>query len=274
MKLGMRGHDFGRMDIETLAKTIKGAGFDSVQLAPTKAIEGIEHFNDIKPKHLDDIAAAFNKAELDIRIYGCYIEPSLQDEAQRLEQVGYFIQGIKNCKAVGGYAIGTETTSLDVNAPADVREAAYQRLKDSVLRMVEVAEREAVLIAIEPVAEHVLNTPALAKRLLDEVQSEYLGIIFDPVNLVLPSTIQDQRQIYQSLFDLLGDKVAVLHMKDIDIENNEKAWRLIGKGLIDYPFIIDWLHKNKPDTHVLREIIMWDTHKQDLETMKKLTGGL
>ena len=39
--LGARGHDFGRLDPETLFSSIGQAGFACTQLAFTKAVEGV-----------------------------------------------------------------------------------------------------------------------------------------------------------------------------------------------------------------------------------------
>ena len=270
MKLGMRGHDFGRMSISELAESIKAAGFGCLQLAPTKAIEGIERFGDITPALIERIKDEFELKDLKIAVYGCYIEPSLEDETDRLAQVEYFVQGIKWAKILGAEIIGTETTHLDIASAPDVREAAYLRLKDSLIRMAKAAEKEGMDIGIEPVAEHVLNTPELALRLLSEVGSPCIKIIFDPVNLVLPSTIDRQREIYDSMFNFLGDKIAVVHMKDMVIQNGQKVWQKIGEGLIDYPYIFEWINKNKPDIPLLREIVRKDSCEQDRQAMIRL----
>lgn len=269
MKIGVRAHDFGRMSAKNLANTVKNAGFDCVQLAFTKAIEGINHFNDITTKHLEEAAEAFNQADLEISVYGCYVEPSYTDTTNRLQQVGYFIDGIANAKRLGVPVIGTETTHFNINATTAEREVVYKLLKDSVLRMVEVAEKEDVIIGIEPVAEHTLNTPQLTRRLLDEVGSDKLKIIFDPVNLVLPDTIDQQATIFNEMFNLLGNDIVAMHIKDIVIENGEKVWRKIGDGVIDYNgLIIPWLKENKPDMRLLREGVMLDSYSDDKKSMQ------
>ena len=40
MKIGVRVHDFGKSNAETLAKKAKEVGFEAVQLVLNKAIEG------------------------------------------------------------------------------------------------------------------------------------------------------------------------------------------------------------------------------------------
>ncbi|MCL2197481.1 MAG: sugar phosphate isomerase/epimerase [Defluviitaleaceae bacterium] len=268
MKVGVRAHDFGRQPVASLAANIREAGFECVQLAPTKAIEGIGSFADINLGHLDEALEAFSRQNLEITVLGCYIEPSVTDNEQRLKNVEIFRQNITNAKRLGIKIVGTETTNMDINTPTAEREKIYALLKDSVLRMVEQAEKENVFVGIEPVAEHTLNTPQLTRRLLDEVKSDKLKIIFDPVNLVLPSTLFEQDKIFNELFTLCGEEIVAVHIKDIEIEYNEKMWREIGKGAINYSLIMPWLHKNKPDISILREGVKPESYARDLTVMK------
>jgi len=269
MKIGVRAHDFGRNSIENIVKIITEAGFTCTQLAPTKAIEGIANFADITENHIEKIQTAF--ADLEITVLGCYIEPSVTDKETRLKNVEIFKNNLTYAKKLGVKIVGTETTHLDTNTPQAEREKIYALLKDSVLRLAEHAEKENVFIGIEPVAEHTLNTPELTKRLLDEVNSNQLKIIFDPVNLVLPETISRQNEIFQQTFDLIGEEIVAVHIKDIVIENNQKVWREIGQGVIDYTQIMGWLLKNKPHVNMLREGVTRDSYENDLRVMLKMS---
>ena len=269
MKIGVRAHDFGRFSSLTKqAATIKKAGFDCVQYAPAKAIEGLEHFDDITPEVLHEIKSAFLQHDVEITVLGCYIEPALPDDNMRLDYVRIFKDNLAHAKFLGAPIVGTETTGLSIHATSAEREAAYARLKDSILRMAEKAEAENVVIGIEPVALHTLNSPAITRRLLDEVGSDKIKVIFDPVNLVLPHTIHQQDQIFTEMLELLGDKIAVMHMKDTEVENDQLAWRKIGEGVINYPLIYEWLKKNKPSMRLLREEAKMDSYHEDIMAME------
>jgi len=271
MKIGVRAHDFGRHSADKLATMIKEAGFDCVQLALTKAIEGINSFADITETHLEAVLAAFKQNDVEITVLGSYIEPSIPDKTERLKNIEIFKASLTNAKKLGVQIVGTETTSLDINTPAAEREKIYATLKDSVLRMVEHAEKEGVIFGIEPVAEHTLNTPELTRRLLDEVGSSKLKIIFDPVNLVLPHTIHQQDKIFQDVFHFIGDEIVVLHVKDTIIKDNQKTWCNIGEGEINHDLIFGWLRKNKPNISILREGVEMDSFKMDIDAMRKLS---
>ena len=268
MKIGVRGHDFGRREVPDLAAVIKGAGFECVQLAPAKAIERIEAISDINKKHINAIQKAFTEHDLEIAVLGCYIEPSIPNRVERLANVDLFKKNLLYANRLGIPIVGTETTHMDVNTNPVEREMAYLFLKDSVLRMVEKAVEDDVFVGIEPVAEHTLNSPSLARRLLDEVGSDKLKIIFDPVNLVLPETIGEQDMIWDETFELLGDDIFVVHVKDTIIKDGVKTWCKIGEGEINYPKIMAWLKENKPDIRLLREEARMDSYADDLKVMK------
>jgi len=270
MKVGVRAHDFGRHSADDLARIIKEAGFECVQLAPTKALVGVDGFDKIEP-YLDEIGTAFSKHDVEITVLGCYIEPSLTDDEERLKNVEIFKKSLSYAKQLGIKIVGTETTNLPLFTAPSEREKVYQILKDSVLRMVEQAEKESVYVGIEPVAEHTLNTPELTQRLFSEINSKQLKIIFDPVNLVLPSIINRQKEIFNELFRLVGNEIAVMHIKDIVAEDNQKVWCNIGAGIIDYGYILDWVKRFKPDMRLLREGVEMDSYKQDLKVMSEWT---
>ena len=272
MKIGVRAHDFGRMSPEDLSSCIRKAGFEAVQLAPTKAILGIRGWDDITPADLTAIQTGFARNQVEISILGCYIEPALPDKQARMQQVENFLLALSYAKELGVPFVGTETTRLDPFTEETLRPERYRNLKDSVLRMVEHAERLGVQVAIEPVADHTLNTAGLTRLLLDEVGSDCLKVIFDPVNLILEHTAELQTEVYEDFFRLLGEEIAVAHIKDIVFDHGEKVWRNIGQGSIDLNCVFRWLRQNKPQIAALREHVRPESSGIDLAAMKQLAG--
>jgi sugar phosphate isomerase/epimerase len=258
------------MPVAQLAKFIADAGFVCTQLAPAKAIQNVDKIADITPVLLDEIREAFAREGVEISVLGCYIEPSITDRDKRLENVALFRENLRHAAALGVPIVGTETTHFPIDAPAHEREIVYKLLLDSVLRMVEKAEQVGVCVGIEPVAEHTLNSPTLARRLLDDVQSDKLKIVFDPVNLLLPATFHEQARIFAETFSLLGEEIAAVHVKDVVIAGGEKVWRNIGAGGVDYGLIIPWLRAHKPGISLLREGVNPDSYALCRDAMKHM----
>ena len=55
MKIGVRAHDYGKMEIEDLARTLHETGYECAQLALPKAFIGIDSYEDINLEKIDRI---------------------------------------------------------------------------------------------------------------------------------------------------------------------------------------------------------------------------
>ena len=76
MIIGMRGHDFGRMEPRALAAAIRETGFEATQLAFTKAFPApAEQY--MTREALCDIREAFTG--LVLPVMGCYVSASDRD---------------------------------------------------------------------------------------------------------------------------------------------------------------------------------------------------
>ena len=272
MIIGARTHDFGVGEDISFAKRvelIKQCGYQSIQLAPAKALDEIPDIHGITMTHIEKIHETLTKASLPVSILGCYIEPAIDDEEERLRNVETFKNNIVFAKALGTSIVGTETTNLSM-LKENNRENAYARLLDSVKRMTETAEKEGVFIGIEPVAEHTVNGPEMMKRLIDDVGSDKIKVIFDGPNMLLPETIKQQDAIFESTYKLLGERMEIVHLKNFVIEGGQKETVALDKGVVDLSKILTWLNKNKPNIPVLREESTRATDASDIQFIKSL----
>ena len=113
MNIGVRAHDYGRHEPEELALILKNAGFDSCQLAMSKALNGMDaSVGKLNPGLCYNVRRAFEKHDIQISVLGCYIEPSLPDDEQRALQVARFCEHVMYARQLGANVIGTETTNF------------------------------------------------------------------------------------------------------------------------------------------------------------------
>ncbi len=264
MKIGVRAHDFGRHAPDALAGLVKAAGFETVQLAPHKALTGVDGMDDVHAACLDTARAAFAQAGVAIDVLGCYVEPASPDEAERARSVDLFVRGLRHAKRLGAPVVATETTRYSGDEAG--REARYQLLLGSVRRMAREAEPLGVTVGIEPVALHTLNSARLARRLLDEVASPALGIVFDPVNLLTRDNLNRQDEIWDACFALLGEHICAVHLKDVD---ESLEWQSIGAGLVHYDRIFDWLSQLNKNLPLLREEAKPESAQPDIHAIRR-----
>ncbi len=269
MRIGVRGHDYGCASPDEMARRISDAGFCCFQLALNKAIAGMKpEYGHLSPGLCYDIHNAFASKGLEVAVLGCYIDPACADDDVREHDLKRFKEHIAYCRQLGSYIVATETSGFSGDESA--RGKQFERLTNSVLRMVEQAERFSVFVGIEPVAKHTLNTPTLTRKLLDIVACDNLQIVLDPINLLSPETIKDQRRIIDECFEMFGDRIVAIHAKDVIIDENGRFQPcVIGEGLFDHKYFYDKLKAVKPGISVLREEANPETAHLDIAALKR-----
>jgi len=257
MKIGVRCHDVIHSNLDELAQKVQEKNLTGVQFALTKVKIGFKPTKGcITPgmaKHIRDI---FSKHNVNISILGCYINLAHPEDRELNELLDSFKEYIRFARDFGCSIIGTETGALNkeyVYGPENNTEEAFQRTLNSIKILVEEAEKFGVIVGIEGVAKHVINTPERMKRVLDNIKSNNLQVIFDPVNLINEENYEKQDEIVKKSFELFGDRIVAIHAKDYVYEDSEIKLASIGKGQFNYPLLLSLLKERKPYIDVLLE---------------------
>ncbi|WP_251390489.1 sugar phosphate isomerase/epimerase family protein [Mediterraneibacter agrestimuris] len=270
MKIGVRAHDYGKMEIEQLAETLHDVGYEAAQLALPKAFTGIESYADITPGHLERIRAAFEKHSIEIPVFGCYMDLGNPDEDVRR----YAVDTMKRClaysKEVGAKVLGTETAYPHLTK--EEKKQWYPYMVDSIKRVVDEAVRLDVKLAVEPVFWHPLESVEAVLDVMGQVKDEaHLRMIFDASNLLEYPDTTDQREYWTEWLSAAGKYIEAMHIKDFYFDQDRKYCPTpLGKGAIDYRAISEWLHVNRPDMYLLREEMNPETAQADITFLRNL----
>ena len=256
-RLGIRAHDLGRFSADVLARKVSEAGLDCVQLALGKAIEGVE----LVPGFIDEAfamktGAAFAAYQVRVEVLGCYINPIHPDPDVRASLMRLFKEHLRHARAFGCNIVALESGSLNADYsphPGNSDEDAFQCLLGSLRELVDEAENFGVVVGIEAVTSHVISTPERMRRLLDEIPSPHLQVVFDPVNLLTYEKCGDHRGIMRQSFDLFGDRIGVVHAKDFRLEEDRLVFCPPGTGSLDFELLLSWLSAHRPGIAVLLE---------------------
>ena len=102
--------------------------------------------------------------------------------------------------------------------------------------LVRCAEEEGAILAIEPVACHIVNTPQRMEQLLDALKSDHVRVILDAVNLLTRDNCAQADAIVDEAIRRFGDRVSVLHMKDYTVDPDAYMTKACacGTGLMRY----------------------------------------
>lgn len=143
--------------------------------------------------------------------------------------------------------MGSETGSVGNGyTTKNYTEEAYVLARESVIELVSFAEKFGVTVGIEAGINHPLHTSALARRLVDEVQSPNLKIIMDCANLISVDNHQKQEEVVFHALNDLRDDISCFHLKDFVIENNQVKIVPVGTGWMKYDQILSFLKHDKP----------------------------
>lgn len=259
LRLGVRAHDFGRFSAQELAERVSQAGFSSVHLALHKAIEGFAS----EPGHISSGAAgevhtALASTGLTIGVLGCYINPVHPDPAIRERELARFLEQLTYACDFGALVVGTETGSLDPDCgyhEGTRLASTYRDFCRMLEKMLIKAEDQKIIVGLEPVArDHTIGSPELMARLITEMASPWLSVIYDPVNAFpAEGRFSEQDEITKCL-DLFGDRICAFHLKDYTLESGNKLGDMpCGTGVFDYSTLFSLIRPLAADLPLLVE---------------------
>ncbi|WP_181215959.1 sugar phosphate isomerase/epimerase family protein [Mesobacillus foraminis] len=257
MNIGIRAHDIENRPLEELIEEISSKGLTSVQLALAKSLDYVNTgLGSLSPGFAHQVGQAFRKKEVQIAVLGCYFNMIHPDQTERKKGIERFKEHIRFARDFGCSIVATETGNVNAEISYTVEnfnEKPFMEVVESVKELVLEAEKFGVIVGVEAGVNHPIYSPKTMKRLLDEVNSNNLQVILDPVNLLTAETYQQQEEIVQEAFDLFGDRIVILHAKDFVIENGTLKFAPVGQGLLNYDFVLKLIKAKKPMINILME---------------------
>ena len=264
MKIGIRLHDTISGSLEERLNYVKGQGFECVHLALSKVIPGFDMKDAPErlavPAFKEEVRIPFEKTGLQCAVLGCYLNLLHPDAEERERTREIYYAHLAFAKKIGAWMVGSETPApaespFAKDAPRS--EEAFAFFLEQLRPIVRRAEEEDVVLAIEPVYTHVVSNPERAERMLEAVGSDHLRIILDAVNLLGSGNVNRRDEVIQDAIRRLGDRVALLHMKDYRLEpDGTMPAMACGNGEMNYSALMNFarerdlsmtLENTKPD---------------------------
>ncbi len=257
MQIGLRLHDAKKLPLEERLEVVSSQGFTCGHLALSKVISEYSVANSaLTPGYAMYLKKLFAKNNLDVAVLGCYLNLANPDEVKLKEIMKKYEAHIRFASVLGVGVVGTETGAPNLEykyEPACHEEKALQTFIKNLRPVVEYAEKMGVIFAIEPVWNHIVWNPKRARMVLDAIDSPNLKIILDPVNLLSIHNYEQRDEVIREAIELLGEDVAVVHIKDFVVEDNQLVSVGAGTGMMHYEEILSFIKKEKPYIHVTLE---------------------
>lgn len=257
MQLGIRLHDTKKLPFEERIADVHELGFACGHLALSKVIDEFPTDDGaLTPGLAMYIKKVFAQNDVDIAVLGCYLNLANPNPEKLAKITKRYLAHLRFASLLGCGVVGTETGAPNETytaVPECHGEEALQTFIQNLRPVVQYAEKTGVILAIEPVWKHIVYNPARAKRVLEEIASPNLQVILDPVNLLDISNYAQQKEIVEEAIDVLGEDIAMVHIKDFKVENGKLVSVGAGLGEMDYTAIMKFIREKKPFMHVTLE---------------------
>ena len=258
LNITIRGHDLSEVQtIEDLAEKTKEQGIHTLQLALGLSFpEMSSGANEINSGMGNYVKRVLEKQEVSVGILSCYINMIHPDLTIREELLTKFEQYLHYASSFGASMVASETGCVlpEIQyTEENFTDEAFAEAVSVIRRLVKAGEKYQMMVGIEPGLNHPVYSLARVEQLIQAVDSDYLGIILDPTNLITSTNYQEQVQLVEEAFERFGEKICAVHLKDFRVEQEKIVPVNLGDGVIEYTKIKEIIKKNRPYLYVVLE---------------------
>ena len=258
LNITIRGHDLSQVQtIEDLAEKTKEQGIHTLQLALGLSFpEMSSGANEINSGMGNYVKRVLEKQEVSVGILSCYINMIHPDLTIREELLTKFEQYLHYASSFGASMVASETGCVlpEIQyTEENFTDEAFAEAVSVIRRLVKAGEKYQMMVGIEPGLNHPVYSLARVEQLIQAVDSDYLGIILDPTNLITSTDYQEQVQLVEEAFERFGEKICAVHLKDFRVEQEKIVPVNLGDGVIEYTKIKEIIKKNRPYLYVVLE---------------------
>jgi sugar phosphate isomerase/epimerase len=235
MKVGIFDKVYARETPEATFAALAEAGFEAVQLHLSTA--GLEDFPAAVP---DEAARRIRRAAggVEITAVSGMWNVTHPDPAVRRGGLANLAAIAGACAALGTGIVGVctgsrNTTSMWRPHPENGTPEAWRDMRETIAAAVEIAEQHDIVLAMEPEVNNVVDSPARARQLIDEIGSPALKVCIDGANIFKAGQLPRMAEVLDEAFQQVGDHVAFAHGKDLD-HDGDAGHLAAGHGVLDF----------------------------------------
>ena len=262
MKILIRPHDIGKGSADWLGQNAHEWGFDGVQLAIAKAVEGQKGDpGTLTPEVISQIRHGFNDHQVEIPLLGAYFNPVHSNKDKVKAGAEKYADHLRHAKEFGAAFVASETGSYNDDKwtynPKNQTEEAFQKVKSIFAPMPQIAKESGVCMALEGAWGHCMYKPEMLKRLADEIDpgQENFRFIVDIYNYLYMGNHEDRSAIFDKCMELFKGKICGFHLKDYKVNPETQELEIVplGTGLMHWDQWLPRILKECPDAYLIFE---------------------
>ncbi|MBI5688115.1 MAG: sugar phosphate isomerase/epimerase [Verrucomicrobia bacterium] len=237
IRLGMMLQGASAAELQEKAKAIAAAGFDTIQLS---------FFFHPTADELKSLADALKELKLKTAAFGTYFNLFRPDDT------GFMRSSIATMRLVAEHAAlfdCRQFVTWSASCSPQFRGTDPRNHTPETVAQLHRAIREIVLPVLDPIAGrvafepfflHVIGTLEMAKEVLAPFPANRVGLVLDPPNFISPALYPKCEDEMRRLFRELGDRIHVVHFKDMKLNaaGDNVGYPGPGGGEMNYPLLI------------------------------------
>jgi sugar phosphate isomerase/epimerase len=250
MKIGIFAKTFVRPGLEATLDAVAANGIESVQF--NMACCGLPSMPDeVSASLAEEVRAAHAARGISMAAVSGTFNMIHPDTAVRET-------GLRRLRVLAGAAraMGTGLITLCTGSrdaqdmwrrhPDNDLPDAWRDLVASLEKALQIAEQHDVTLGFEPEVANVIDTAAKGRKLLNEMQSPRLKVVFDAANLFRAGDLARMPHVLGEAFEHLGGDIVLAHAKDLS-HDGEAGHQAAGTGKLDYDLYLKLLRQHGYD---------------------------
>ena len=235
MKISFNSVTFYQDKYEVFFKKISESNYDAIELNAETLPWATPHVDDkTSNEELDNIINLSNKYNLDISSIGAHIDISQKNDEDRKSNIKYIKKCIDHSQKIKCPIVHIFSGELKKSENKDEKLEIFY---DSVKEISEYGFEKEIKIALEPIVGHVFHTYHDFENIWHKLGEDNIWVNYDP------SHYEAQKLDIKDSLNILGKKIINVHMKDAMGKFPYFQFPPLGKGNIDFKFIIKELEK-------------------------------
>lgn len=276
MKIGIRGHDIGRLNSQDFVATLQKNKIEVIQLVLNKAL--LDYQSPMTVEKAKCLAQPFINAGIEVAMLGAYFNPIHSNKEVKEAAVLNFKAHLLVAELFKTKYVGSETGSYQddrwIYHPYNETEAAYQKTLAVFQDLVKTAQSVNKSVAIEGAFQHVISTPSRLKRLVDDLNSDHVNVIVDLFNYLDISNHTQYKDIFLECMALLKDKIVIFHLKNYLVVEDKLVQVSLEKGNFDYQYLLSLMKKHCPEAYLILEGITGEDIKKSIDFVTNILKEL
>lgn len=275
MKVGIRLHDLAKESYKTIFKKCKDAGFDYIQLVFKKAL--LDDNNEImlfSKENALKVKPYLEESGLKVSMLGAYFNPVHSNKELVKKNVEYFKEHLKYASILDAEYVGSETGSYNDDKwtynPKNQTETGYRESIEVFKDLIVTAEKYNKTILMEPAWGHIMYDIDTLKRCVEELNSPNVKVTIDIYNLLYIGNYKNYKEIFHYALTTFNKDIKVIHLKDFNVEGETLKQCGLGKGIIDFDYIIKEVKAYAPEAVLTFEGVTGEDIPTSLELIKSI----